>query len=334
MRLAPSSTTSRRVLDVVVGQFRNVDQTFDSVEDLDERTEGDDLGDRAFEHVAGAVSADHALPRIFLGLLETQRDALAVAVDVEHLDLDRVANRHHLGRMVDVAPGKLGDVDESVDAFEVHESAEIDDVRDLAFDHFARLEPVEDLVADFLALLFEDGAAGKHDVVAAAVELDDLAFERRRHELVEVVDPADVDQRSGQEATDAEVEDQTALDDLDHVAFDRLAVFGGSLDLAPGLLEAGTLLGKDQATFGVFLGDDERVDFLAELDLFRGIDVLANRELAGGNYTFGLVADVEQNLVTVDADDFAVDNVAFLERNDGRCVVRNDPAINLDEQAI
>ena len=56
----------------MVGELGDVNETFDAVEDLDESTERDNLGDRAFEHVAGAVSADHTLPRIFLGLLEAQ----------------------------------------------------------------------------------------------------------------------------------------------------------------------------------------------------------------------------------------------------------------------
>ena len=41
------------------------------------------------ELVADVVGVDDPLPRVLLGLLETQRDALAVAVDVEHLDLRR-----------------------------------------------------------------------------------------------------------------------------------------------------------------------------------------------------------------------------------------------------
>jgi hypothetical protein len=77
------------------------------------------------------------LPRVLLGLLETQRDALAVAVDVEHLDLDGLADLEDLGRVVDVRPGKLGDVDQAVDAVEVDEGAEVDDVRDLALDDVA-----------------------------------------------------------------------------------------------------------------------------------------------------------------------------------------------------
>jgi hypothetical protein len=169
----------------------------------------------------------------------------------------------------------------------------------------ARLEAAQDLLADLLALLLQHRAAREDDVVAGAVQLDDFALERLAHELVEVVDAADVDQRGGQEATHAEVEDQAALDDLDHAAFHWFAGVGGQLDAAPRFLEAGALLGKDQAALGVLLGEDQRVDLLAELDLFRRVDRLADRELVARDDTLGLVADVDEDLVFVDADDFA-----------------------------
>src|SRR4029077_14995208 len=153
---------------------------------------------------------------------------------------------------------------------------------DLALDHLTGLEIAQDLLADLLALLLEDRAAGEHDVVAGAVELDHLALELLAHELVEVLDAADVDEGGRQEAAHAEIEDQAALDDLDHGALDGLAGIGRLLDPAPRLLEAGTLLGQDQASLLVLLGEDEGIDVLAELDLLGGVDRLADRELVGG----------------------------------------------------
>ena len=43
------------VLDVVVGKLGDVDQALDPRQDFHEGAEGDDLGDRALEHVAGTV---------------------------------------------------------------------------------------------------------------------------------------------------------------------------------------------------------------------------------------------------------------------------------------
>ena len=212
------------------------------------------------------------------------------------------------------------------------QGAEVDDVGDLALDDHAGLQAAEDLLADLLALLLEHRAAREDDVVAGAVELDHLALQRLALELVEVVDAADVDQRRGQEAADAEVEDQAALDDLDHAALDGLAGLGRGLDLAPGLLEAGPLLGEHEPALLVLLGEHQGVDLLAERDLLRGIDRAADRELVGRDDALRLVADVDQDLVLVDPHDLAGDDIALLEGLDRRVVVGDELAVDLDQE--
>src|SRR5215211_4673737 len=323
-----------RVLDVVLGELGDVDEPLHALEDLDEGAEGHDLGDLALELVTDVVGVDHALPRVLLGLLQAQGDALAVAVDVEHLDLHGVADREDLARVVDVRPRELGDVDEAVDAVEVDEGAEVDDVRDLPLDHEPGLQALKDRLALLLALLLEDRAAAQDDVVARAVELDDLRLDRRAEVLVEIRHAADVDERGGQEAAHPEVHDQAALDDLDDRAGDRLARLGGALDLAPGALEAGALLGQDQTAVLVLLGEDEGVDLLAQLDLLRGVDRLADRELVVGGDPLALVSDVDEDLVLVDAHDGAGDDIALLEGNDGRVVVGKDLTVDLDQHPV
>src|SRR6185437_15922995 len=224
-------------------------------------------------------------------------------------------------RMVDVAPGELADVDQAVHAVEVDEGAEVHDVRDLAVDDVAGVEAVEDLLPLLLALVLEHGAAREHDVVARAVELDHLAAQLLAEELVEVLDAADVDQRRGQEAAHAEVENQPALDNLDHLAVDRLLRLGRVLDRLPGHLEAGALLRQDQAALGVLLREDERIDLVAEGDLVGRVHGAPNRELGDRDHAFGLVADVDENLVLVDADHGAVHDLALVDRGEGRFVV-------------
>ena len=180
---------------MAVGQLADVHETLDALVDLDEGAEGDDLGDATVDDVADLVLGDDLLPGVFLRLLEAEADALAVAVDVEHLDLDLLVDLQHLGRVVDVGPAELADVDEAVDAVEVDERAEVDDVADRALDDVAHVELVDDLLADLLALLFEDGAAAEDHVVAVAVHLDDAAVELLADVLLEVLHAADVDQR-------------------------------------------------------------------------------------------------------------------------------------------
>ena len=60
-------------------------------------------------------------------------------------------------------------------------------------DH-ALLELAEDRSTLFLATLFEDHAAGEHDVVAVAVHLDDARLETVTQEGREVLHAAKVDE--------------------------------------------------------------------------------------------------------------------------------------------
>ena len=124
---SPTATTWSGHLDVALGQLRDVHQAFDALLDADERTERHQLGDLAGHDLADRVGAGEVTPRVFLSGLQRQRNPLAVHVDVEHLDGDLVTDLDHLGRVVDVLPGQLGDVHQTVHAAEVDERAEVDD---------------------------------------------------------------------------------------------------------------------------------------------------------------------------------------------------------------
>ena len=223
-------------------------------------------------------------------------------------------------------------MDQAVDAVQVHERAEVDDVRDRAGHHLAALEAIEDLLAGLLALLLEHRPPREHDVVAAAVQLDHLALDLLAQELVQVLDAPDVDQRRGQEAAHAEVDDQAALDDLDHGALDRLAGLGRGLDPPPGALEAGALLRQDQPAVLVLLGEHQGVDFLVELDLLGRVDRAPDRQLVLRYDPFRLVADVDQDLVLVDADDLARHDVALAERDHRGVVIGDQLAVDFDHE--
>ena len=223
-----------------------------------------------------------------------------------------------LARVVDVLPGQLGDVHEAVHAAEVDEGAEVDDgghhaVADLALWSWLRKSG-----ADLGLRLLEPGTAGQHHVVAVLVQLDDLGLDLLADVRLEVAHAAHLDQRGGQEAAQADVEDQAALDDLDHLAGDDAVLLLDLLDRAPGALVLGALLGQDQTTLLVLLLEDEGLDDVADRHDLGRVDVVLDGQLAGGDDALGLVADVEKDLVTVDLDDGALDDVAVVEVLDGR----------------
>ena len=115
-----------------------------------------------------------ALPRIVQQLLHAERDAVGLVVDLDDLDLHRLADVEHLGRVIDAPPGDVGDMQQAVDAAEVDERAVVGDVLDHAVDDLALFEVLHQLLALLGAGLFQHGAARHDDVAAAAIHLQDL----------------------------------------------------------------------------------------------------------------------------------------------------------------
>src|SRR5215216_3433223 len=300
-------------LDVLLGDLGDVDQTLDPRGDPDERTERHQLGDLAIDDLAGRVLALELLPRVLLRRLERERHALALEIDVEHFDLDLLTDLDDLARVVDVLPGQLGHVDQPVDAAEIHERPEVHDRGDRALAALALLERLEELLAALALRLFQEGATRQHHVVAVAVQLDDLGLELGPDERMQIPNPPKVDERCGQEPAEPDVQDEAALDDLDHRALDRAAGLHDLLDLAPGALVLRALLREDETALLVLLLEDKCLDLVADLHDLAGVDVMADRQFFGGDDAFGLVADVQQNLVAVDLHDRPLEDVALLE---------------------
>jgi hypothetical protein len=113
-----------------------VHQTVDAAVQTDEDAEVGDRLDLAGDVVALLVGDGELVPGVHGALLHAERDAAALLVDVEHHDLDLVAQGDDLGGMdVLVGPVHLGDVHQTLDAlFDLDEAAVVGDVGDLAED--------------------------------------------------------------------------------------------------------------------------------------------------------------------------------------------------------
>ena len=302
----------------MLGHLRDVNETLDPLGHGDERPERHELGDLAADDVAGGVLAGEHLPGVFLAGLQREADPLALHVHVEDLHLDLVAHLHDGPGVVDVLPGELGDVHEAVHAAEIDEGAEVHDAGHDALAHLTGRQRREEGVALLGLRLLEPGPPRQDDVVAVLVELDDLALEVLAHVGLQITHTAQLDERGGQEPAETDVEDEPALDDLDDGAGDDTAFFLDGLDLAPRPLVLGALLGELQAAVLVLFLEDEGFDLFVERHDLAGVDVVADRELLGGDDAFGLVADVEEDFVLVDPHDLAADYVTVVEGDDGR----------------
>src|SRR5438270_6698073 len=209
------------------------------------------------------------LPGIRLQLLEAERNALALPVDVENLDLELLADLHHLGRMRYAAVAHVGDVQQAVDAAEIDERAEVGDVLDDPFAHLSHLELFHQDVALGLPLGFEQHAPAHHDVAAALVELDDLELEALPQQLVDVGHAPQRDLAAGEERIHAhQVDHDAALDLLDQGARYRLVLLMGLADPLPHPHEVGLLLREDDRAFLVLQMLEEDLDLVPFLQGF------------------------------------------------------------------
>ena len=173
-------------------------------------------------------------------------------------------------------PRQLGNVDEAVHAAEVDERTEVDDARHDTLADLARLEVGEEILALFLLRLFEPCTTAEDHVVAVLVELDDLGLHGLADVGLQVAYTAKLDERSREESTEADVDDEAALDDFDDRTLDDAVVLFDLLDRAPGPLVLGTLLGENEATLFVFLGENECFDLFAQGNDLGRINVVAD----------------------------------------------------------
>ena len=192
---------------------------------------------------------------------------------------------------------------QAVDAAEVDEGAIVCDVLDDALDDGAFLQVGQQLLALLARRGFQHGATRDDDVVALAVELDDLEFEFLVLVGRGVLDRTHVDQRAGQEGADAVGHDgeaalHLAVDD----ALDQGALVEGLLQVVPGGDALGLLARQARLAVAILEHLDGDADVVARLDL----DLAAiAAEFVEGNEALGLEAGVDDDEVLVNADDFS-----------------------------
>src|SRR5690606_13801659 len=300
-------------VDVLVGpvHLRHVHQALDARLDLDERTVVGDVGDLAEHAGVGRVAAGDVLPRILAQLLEAQRDAVALAVVLEHADLELLADLHHLGRMAHALPRHVGDVQQAVDAAQVDERAVVGEVLDHALEHGALDQRLHQRLTLLGVLALDDGTARDDHVVALAVELDELELEFLALEVHRVADRAHVDQRARQERADVlDVDGEAALDLAADAADHGLVLLERFLQLVPDHGALGLLARQHGLAEAVLDRVQRHLDGVADgdVDLAGVVTELLDRDDA-----LGLQARVDDHHVGTHVHDGTGDDGAGLE---------------------
>ena len=123
-------------MNVLVGpiHLRYMHQALDALLDLDEGAVLGKIGDGAEQARTLRIAPRQIGPRILAQLLETERYAIALAVVAQHPSFDLITHIDDLGRVFHTLPCEVCDVQQTVNAAKIHESAVVGDILDYALD--------------------------------------------------------------------------------------------------------------------------------------------------------------------------------------------------------
>ena len=210
--------------------------------------------------------------------------------------------------MLDAFPRHVGDVQQSIDAAQVHESAVVGEILHHALDRRALLQIIQQRGTLGAVFLLDDGAARYDHVVALLIELDHFEFERLVLQVRRIAYRAHIDQGARQEGAHiVDFDRETALDPARDDADDHLLLLESGFQARP---RSGTLgllareAGFARAILDAVQGD---LDGLADDDFDFTFFVL---ELVGGNHRLGFQSDVDDDVVLAYFDDQSIEDGA------------------------
>ena len=243
------------------GHFADVDKPFDAVFEFHEGTvshhvhyfSGDTRFDREFVF--------DTLPRAGRLLLEPERDFFFFAVDVEDHHFDFFLDFDHVRGVIDPSPTHVGDVEQTVDASEVHERAEVGDILDRSGPEFALADVGHQRFFHLVPLFFDQLAPRDDDISAGLIDLEDHTLDLLPDECSDVMRTADIDLARRQEDVDSNVDQEATLDLAKHFTGDDVVLGVVFDDLFPLTNPVGLPLGEDNQAKFVFDFFQEHRDF-------------------------------------------------------------------------
>ena len=133
-----------------------MDQPLDARLELDEGTIVGEAHDFSLDTRLAWVLLVNGFPWIEAALLEAQRDAFFLGVELEHDDLDLVTHVEHLAGVIDASPGHVRLVQKTVDSAQIDKGTVLGDVLHNPPDHFPFGEAAEGATFLLGVLLLKD----------------------------------------------------------------------------------------------------------------------------------------------------------------------------------
>ena len=137
----------------------NVDQTLDTIFEFNERAVISNAGNASRHSRADRKAFFNTRPGIGQQLFVTQRDALALAIKLQDLDLNRVANSEKLARILQATPRHVSHMQQAINSTEIDERAVVSQVLNLTFDHDVFFDVSERLAFPAGVLFLDHGLA-------------------------------------------------------------------------------------------------------------------------------------------------------------------------------
>ena len=184
-------------------------------------------------------------------------------------------------------------MDHAVHTAKVYEGAKIGEGFHLSGVLLAFLNLLPEFFLGSFALLAKHAADGDYRSAALAVDLDNAETYFLAHQFVQVFPSGCGRLGSGDKHAHRTLEhDYTALDHLDHFAFEHFAALLGLGNLVPALHGVHTALGEHDGAFLVICLHDEKIHLVADFHHVFRLDARVVGKLVCGNKTSLLPSNV------------------------------------------
>lgn len=282
--------------DALGSYLADVYQTVEAGFHLDECAEGHDADDLAFNDGAYGILLNSIVPGLLGELLEAQRDAFLFLINGKNENFNFLVGLNYIRGMLNACPGKIGNMDEAVNAAQIYECTEIGESADDTLDGLAFFDVLPSCCLLGCALFNDDCLAGSNQALLMTVNFDDLQADFLAHELIDLLNKALGELGCGNEGADAVyVDDEAALDDFFTGTGYDFAIVISFNELIPIFAGEEAALGELNIAFTIVDLDDLGLDLVADLEL--GFNILCRGQLALGDDAVGLVADIQAYFV-------------------------------------
>ena len=264
----------------MISDLRNVDQAVNARYDLSECAERHELEDLNLSNRADVVLGLEYVPRIVLLALVAEGDLLVFLIQTDNEYLYLVANRNDLGRVLDAAPGQLGDVNHAVYAADVYECAVGSQGLNGAVVLVADFDGVPDLLSSSLASLLLDLTDRTNNALALTVDLGDieglLGLNQLAHRLIL--------RYAGLGCRDEYANAVCSCNNAAAVLLNDNTLNNGVLLVSllnglPALQLINALLGQSDGTLAVVYANNNSLDLVANVDVGSYVIVRVVRQL-------------------------------------------------------